>query len=619
MKCFIFNAMKGKFNMCGIVGYIGKNGAKDILLDGLSKLEYRGYDSAGISVLNKKITTVKAKGQLKNLIAKCEKVDLNGNVGIGHTRWATHGEPSDINSHPHLSMSGKISVVHNGIIENYEELKSNLIKDGVKFVSETDTEVLPHLIEKNYNGDLLDAVMKTTKALKGSYALGIISEDEPDKIIAVRKDSPLIVGLGDGENFIASDIPAILKHTKDVYLLNDNEFVILKKDSVKLVDFDKNEIKRDIYKVDFDDTAAQKGGFDHFMIKEIYEQPQAIKSTLNARVAKGEKIVLDNIGADDLKDISRVFIVACGTAYHAGLVGKTAIERLSGIPVDVDIASEFRYRNPILDKNTLVMVISQSGETADTLAALRLAKEHGCKTFAITNVVGSSVSREADFVFYTHAGPEIAVASTKAYITQLIALYIFALYMAQDKNYVEKSVLEDIKSELLTLPEKVKEALKTDDVAKKIADDIYKETDIFYLGRGLDYAVAMEGSLKLKEISYIHSEPYAGGELKHGPIALIEKGTVVIALNTNNELKGKMESNIKEVVTRGAYIVGILPEGFTDIGESYDKIIKIPDTIPLLAPVTAVVPLQLLSYYVAIKKGCNVDKPRNLAKSVTVE
>lgn len=605
--------------MCGIVGYIGKNGAKDILLDGLSKLEYRGYDSAGISVLNKKITTVKAKGQLKNLVSKCEKVDLNGNVGIGHTRWATHGEPSDINSHPHLSMSGKISVVHNGIIENYEELKSNLIKDGVKFVSETDTEVLPHLIEKNYNGDLLDAVIKTTKALKGSYALGIISEDEPDKIIAVRKDSPLIVGLGNGENFIASDIPAILKHTKEVYLLNDNEFVILKKDSVKLVDFDKNEIKRDIYKVDFDDTAAQKGGFDHFMIKEIYEQPQAIKSTLNARVAKGEKIVLDNIGADDLKDISRVFIVACGTAYHAGLVGKTAIERLSGIPVDVDIASEFRYRNPILDKNTLVMVISQSGETADTLAALRLAKEHGCKTFAITNVVGSSVSREADFVFYTHAGPEIAVASTKAYITQLIALYIFALYMAQDKNYVEKSVLEDVKSELLTLPEKVKEALKTDDAAKKIADDIYKETDIFYLGRGLDYAVAMEGSLKLKEISYIHSEPYAGGELKHGPIALIEKGTVVIALNTNNELKGKMESNIKEVVTRGAYIVGILPEGFTDIGESYDKIIKIPDTIPLLAPVTAVVPLQLLSYYVAIKKGCNVDKPRNLAKSVTVE
>lgn len=619
MKCFIFNAMKGKFNMCGIVGYIGKNGAKDILLDGLSKLEYRGYDSAGISVLNKKITTVKAKGQLKNLVSKCEKVDLNGNVGIGHTRWATHGEPSDINSHPHLSMSGKISVVHNGIIENYEELKSNLIKDGVKFVSETDTEVLPHLIEKNYNGDLLDAVIKTTKALKGSYALGIISEDEPDKIIAVRKDSPLIVGLGNGENFIASDIPAILKHTKEVYLLNDNEFVILKKDSVKLVDFDKNEIKRDVYKVDFDDTAAQKGGFDHFMIKEIYEQPQAIKSTLNARVAKGEKIVLDNIGADDLKDISRVFIVACGTAYHAGLVGKTAIERLSGIPVDVDIASEFRYRNPILDKNTLVMVISQSGETADTLAALRLAKEHGCKTFAITNVVGSSVSREADFVFYTHAGPEIAVASTKAYITQLIALYIFALYMAQDKNYVEKSVLEDVKSELLTLPEKVKEALKTDDATKKIADDIYKETDIFYLGRGLDYAVAMEGSLKLKEISYIHSEPYAGGELKHGPIALIEKGTVVIALNTNNELKGKMESNIKEVVTRGAYIVGILPEGFTDIGESYDKIIKIPDTIPLLAPVTAVVPLQLLSYYVAIKKGCNVDKPRNLAKSVTVE
>lgn len=605
--------------MCGIVGYIGKNNAKEVLLDGLSKLEYRGYDSAGISVLNSKITTVKAKGQLKNLEEKCKGINLDGNVGIGHTRWATHGAPSDINSHPHLSEDKKISVVHNGIIENYAPLKEELIKEGVNFVSETDSEVLAQLISKNYHGDILDAVIKTVGMVEGSYGLGVMCEDEPDRIIAVRKDSPLIVGLGDGENFIASDIPAVLKHTKNFYLLNDNEFVILKKDSVKIVDADKNEIKRSVYTVTFDETAAQKGGFDHFMLKEIYEQPQAIKSTLNARVAKGEKIVLDDINDGDLSGISRVFIVACGTAYHAGLVGKTAIERLSGIPVDVDIASEFRYRNPILDKNTLVMVISQSGETADTLAALRLAKQNGCKTFAITNVVGSSVSREADFVFYTHAGPEIAVASTKAYITQLIALYIFALYMAQNRNYVEESVIENIKSELLSLPKKVKKALETDDITKKIAQKICGETDIFYLGRALDYAVAMEGSLKLKEISYIHSEPYAGGELKHGPIALIEKGTVVIALNTNDALKGKMESNIKEVVTRGAYIVGVLPDGFDTPADMYDEVINVPATEALLSPVTAVVPLQLLSYHVAIAKGCNVDKPRNLAKSVTVE
>lgn len=605
--------------MCGIVGYIGKGNAKEVLLDGLSKLEYRGYDSAGISVLDGKITTVKAKGQLKNLAEKCRGVKLDGSVGIGHTRWATHGAPSDINSHPHLSYDGKISIVHNGIIENYAPLKAELIKEGVEFVSETDTEVLAQLIRKNYHGDLLDAVIETVKIVEGSYGLGVICEDEPDKIVAVRKDSPLIVGLGEGENFIASDIPAVLKHTRKFYLLNDNEFVVLKKDSVKIYDFDKKEIKHGVYTVTFDETAAQKGGFDHFMLKEIYEQPQAIKNTLNGRVAKGEKIVLDKIADGDLKDISRVFIVACGTAYHAGLVGKTAIERLSGVPVDVDIASEFRYRNPILDKNTLVMVISQSGETADTLAALRLAKQHGCKTFAITNVVGSSVSREADFVFYTYAGPEIAVASTKAYITQLIALYIFALYMAQDRNYADKETLENIKSELLLLPEKVKKALETDALTKEIAEKICVETDIFYLGRGLDYAVAMEGSLKLKEISYIHSEPYAGGELKHGPIALIEKGTVVIALNTNAELRGKMDSNIKEVVTRGARIVEILPDNFENAGEGCDELITVPATEAILAPVTAVVPLQLLSYHVAIAKGCNVDKPRNLAKSVTVE
>ncbi|MBE7037382.1 MAG: glutamine--fructose-6-phosphate transaminase (isomerizing) [Ruminococcaceae bacterium] len=605
--------------MCGIVGYIGKNEAKNVLIDGLAKLEYRGYDSAGISVLNNKITTVKAKGQLANLVKKSKDFNLEGNIGIGHTRWATHGEPSDLNSHPHLTENKKISVVHNGIIENYEELREELKNKGKKFVSQTDTEVVPHLIETFYEGNLLDAVIKATKRIEGSYALGVICEDEPDTVVAVRKDSPLIVGLGDGENFIASDIPAILKHTKDVYLLNDKEFVVLEKDKVTLFDENKNEIKKDVYKVTFDDTAAQKGGFDHFMLKEIYEQPKAIKDTLAGRVIPKERIVLDNIDKDAFQNIERIFIVACGTAYHAGLIGKNAIERLSGVPVDVDIASEFRYRNPILTKNTLVMVISQSGETADTLAALRLSKERGCKTFAITNVVGSSVSREADYVLYTHAGPEIAVASTKAYITQLVALYTFALYLAQDRNYIEREKIESIKEELLTLSDKVEKSLENSKISKEIAQKIHKETDIFYLGRGMDYAVAMEGSLKLKEISYIHSEPYAGGELKHGPIALIENGTVVICLNTNKELRGKMDSNIKEVVTRGAYIVGVIPESYTDNLETYNTIIRIPDTDPILSPVASVVPLQLIAYYVAIEKDCNVDKPRNLAKSVTVE
>lgn len=606
--------------MCGIVGYIGKNKAKDYLLDGLEKLEYRGYDSAGISVMqNGKITTVKAKGQLANLRALADTVEFTGTLGIGHTRWATHGEPSDINSHPHTSMDKKISVVHNGIIENYQELKADLIKKGYEFISQTDTEVLPHLISSFYKGDLLDAVIKAVKLVEGSYALGVICTDEPDKIVAVRKDSPLIVGLKNDGNFIASDIPAVLKETRDVYLLEDNEFVVLKTDGVKIYGENKKEIKRDIYKVEFDDTAAQKGGYDHFMIKEIHEQPQAIRDTINGRVISGQKVKLDDVNYDELKDIKRIFIVACGTAYHAGLVGKNAIERLSGIPVDVDIASEFRYRDPIIDENTLLMVISQSGETADTLAALRLAKKRGCKTFAVTNVVGSTVSREADFVFYTHAGPEIAVASTKAYITQLIAMYTFALFLAQERKFISDDVIETIKEEILILPKKVLSALKEEDKIRKIAKKISKEKDIFYLGRGMDYAVAMEGSLKLKEISYIHSETYAGGELKHGPIALIEDGTVVIAVNTNKKLCGKMDSNIREVITRGAYVIGVVPKSFENLENTYNEVITIPETEEILTPVIAVLPLQVLSYYVAIEKGFNVDKPRNLAKSVTVE
>ncbi len=606
--------------MCGIVGYIGNTPAKDILLSGLARLEYRGYDSAGISVLeNGAITTIKAKGPLKNLKQKTKGAALLGTLGIGHTRWATHGAPSDENCHPHQSASGRISVVHNGIIENYEELKTALQKKGVSFVSQTDTEVLPHLIETFYEGDLLDAVIRALNCVEGSYALGVICADEPEKLVAVRKDSPLVVGLLGGESFIASDIPAILDKTRDVYLLNDGEFAVLTKDGVTLCDKDKQPISHKVYHVTFDDTAAQKGGFAHFMLKEIHEQPQAIRDTLFGRLAKNKRIKLDGISHRDLLDINRIFIVACGSAYHAGLVGKIAIERLSGVPVDVDIASEFRYRDPIIDQHTLLMVISQSGETADTLAALRLGKARGCKSLAITNVVGSTLSREADFVFYTHAGPEIAVASTKAYITQLIALYLFALFLAQDHTFSTPERQEALKAELLTLADKVEETLSCTDVMRHIANHVYKKTDIFYLGRGMDYAVAMEGSLKLKEISYIHSEPYAGGELKHGPIALIEDGTVVIAVSTNEDLRAKMESNIREVESRGAYVVGIVPRTFGSAGNRFDAVCQLPETDPLLTPVVAIVPLQLLSYYVSAKKGLSVDKPRNLAKSVTVE
>ncbi|MBE7052773.1 MAG: glutamine--fructose-6-phosphate transaminase (isomerizing) [Ruminococcaceae bacterium] len=601
--------------MCGIVGYIGEGNAKKYLLQGLEKLEYRGYDSAGISVLqDDKIVTVKKKGPLKNLKNAIKNVDLTSDVGIGHTRWATHGIPSDKNSHPHLSEDKKISVVHNGIIENYAVLKEDLIKKGYKFVSETDTEVIAHLISHLYSGSLLDAVISATKQLKGSYSIGVISQDEPDKIIAVRKDSPLIVGLKDDGNFIASDIPAILSETKDIYILNDNEFALLKKDKVTLYDERKNEIERKIYKAEFDDVTIQKDGYDHFMIKEIFEQPKAIKDTLLSCIM-GEKVEMDSIKYDNLKDINKIFIVGCGSAYHAGLVGKIVIEKWAKIPVNVDIASEFIYRNPLIDKNTLLILISQSGETADTISALKLGKKTGCKTLAITNAMGSTISREADFVFYTRAGIEISVASTKAYITQLIALYAFALLLAQKK--MEKDEFENIKAEILLLDKKVSKILLDDKNIKTIAKKIANEKDIFYIGRGVSYASAMEGALKLKEISYIHSEAYAGGELKHGPIALIENGTVVIAINTDKNLKEKMDNNIKEVASRGAYVIGIVPESFKN--SNYNDTIKIPDTKPELYPVLSSVPLQLLSYYVATEKGYDVDKPRNLAKSVTVE
>ena len=608
--------------MCGIVGFVGKKEASPILVEGLSKLEYRGYDSAGVAVLEDgEIKVRKFKGRLKNLADDLEQSPLKGSMGIGHTRWATHGEPSDINSHPHTNENATISVVHNGIIENYIKLREWLKGKGYEFYSETDTEVIPNLVDYYYKGDLFEAVVKATSKMEGSYAIGVICKDEPDKIVAVRKDSPLIVGVGKAEYFIASDIPAVINHTREVYLLEDKEFVIMTRDGIEIKTEDGEVVDKDIYHVTWDVDAAEKGGYEDFMLKEIHEQPKAIKDTLTSRVIKNTKIQLDDIDftKEELEAFDRVFIVACGTAYHAGLVGKTIIEKLAKIPVEVDIASEFRYRDPLITENSLLIVVSQSGETADTLAVLRDAKRIGARVLAITNVVGSSVSREAHHVVYTWAGPEIAVASTKAYETQLIAMYILGIYFGEIKGTINNELSEALKEELMNLSEKVKEILTQKEKLQKYASKNYMDKDVFFLGRGLDYAVALEGSLKLKEISYIHSEAYAGGELKHGTIALIEDGTPIIALLTDEKLKDKMISNIREVVTRGAKILGIANEGDKEAKEVCDDVIYIPKTNALLTPVLSVVPLQLLAYYMAKQKGCDVDKPRNLAKSVTVE
>ncbi|KEH96798.1 glutamine--fructose-6-phosphate transaminase (isomerizing) [Clostridium massiliodielmoense] len=608
--------------MCGIVGYLGSKNAAEVLVEGLSKLEYRGYDSAGVAVLEgNEIVVKKRKGRLANLEAVLEESKLTGHIGIGHTRWATHGAPSDVNSHPHTNEKGTIAVVHNGIIENYILLRDWLTSEGYKFKSETDTEVIPHLVDYYYEGNLLEAVMKAVKKMEGSYAIGVICKDEPNKLVAVRKDSPLIVGVGEGESFIASDIPAVLNHTREVYLLEDNEFVLMEDGKITIFDENKNEVKKDIFHVTWNADAAEKGGYDHFMLKEIHEQPKAIKDTLTSRIVKGEKVNLDsiNITKEQIKNIDKIYIVACGTAYHAGVVGKTAIEKLAKIPVEVEVASEFRYRDPLITEKTLMIVISQSGETADTLAALRLAKSQNARVIAVTNVVGSSVAREADDVLYTWAGPEIAVASTKAYVTQLVAMYIIALYFAENKESVRNTEIEKIKSELLNLSEKAAEVLNDKEKIKAFAQEVFEDKDMYFLGRGLDYAVAMEGSLKLKEISYIHSEAYPAGELKHGPIALIEEGTTVIGLATQEYLFEKMLSNIKEVKTRGAKVIAIAMEGHDIIEKTVDSAIYIPRVMPIVAPILSVIPLQLLSYYVSIEKDCDVDKPRNLAKSVTVE
>lgn len=608
--------------MCGIVGYVGEREAIEVLVNGLSKLEYRGYDSAGVAVIeDKQIKVKKCKGRLKNLEAKLKEKPLMGNIGIGHTRWATHGEPLDINSHPHSNETITISVVHNGIIENYAQLKQWLKDKGYKFSSETDTEVIPNLLDYYYAGDLLDAVIKVTSKLEGSYAIGVMCNNEPDKVVAVRKDSPLIVGVGKDEYFIASDIPAILNYTRDVYYLDDKEFVVLDKKGVNIYSEDREVINKDISHITWSVDAAEKDGYEDFMLKEIHEQPKAIRDTMKSRIVLNNPINLDDIKLtkEDLDKIDRIYIVACGTAYNAGIIGKNVIEKLARISVETDIASEFRYKDPIITKDTLVIVLSQSGETADTLAVLRDSKAKGARTIAVTNVVGSSIAREAHNVLYTWAGPEIAVASTKAYVTQLIILYSIALHLADLRETISNEEIEKIKTEMLLLPDKVQRILDNKEEIQKFASKHYNEKDMYFLGRGMDYGVAMEAALKLKEISYIHSEAYAGGELKHGTIALIEKGIVVVALFTQEKLVDKMVSNIQEVLTRGAEVLGVMCEKDSYNKELIESKIIIPDTLDILTPVLSVVPLQLFAYYVSKARGLDVDKPRNLAKSVTVE
>jgi glucosamine--fructose-6-phosphate aminotransferase (isomerizing) len=608
--------------MCGIVGYIGSKQAQGILLEGLSKLEYRGYDSAGLAVYNgETIGLNKSKGRLSNLEEKLSVRSLPGELGIGHTRWATHGKPSDENAHPHVDNAERFAVVHNGIIENYIELKEELMAKGHTFVSETDTEVVAKLLAELWNGDLVSTVQNVVARLEGAYALGIISVYEPDKLVAVRCASPLIVGVGQGENFIASDIPAILKHTRDVYILEDGEMAILEKDKVTLMKVDGTPVKRETMRVSWDIATAEKGGYDHFMMKEIYEQPKAIRDTLSGRIKDGladlsQEVLLSK---EEIQNIEKIHFVACGTAYHAGLVGKYVLEDLARIPVECDVASEYRYRNPIITDKTLVVVVSQSGETADTLAALREAKKQGARVVAITNVVGSSVAREADDVIITWAGPEIAVASTKAYTSQLIAIYLLGIYFAQVRGHKTEAELKEIVAHLQQLSQKAEEVLAEEKRIEQFARSIAKSEHLFFLGRGLDYAVALEGSLKLKEISYIHSEAYAAGELKHGTLALIEEGIPVIALATQQSVYEKMVSNIQEVKARGAKVLGFVPEGDTEFIKSVDEVIHIPKTIDLLSPVLTVIPLQLFAYYACVERGYDVDKPRNLAKSVTVE
>ena len=612
--------------MCGIVGYIGTKKASPILINGLLRLEYRGYDSAGISTIEKDgLSIMKDKGRVKNLNNLPGIDDLEGTIGIAHTRWATHGKPSKENSHPHMDNSKTFSVVHNGIIENYNELRKLLINNGYTFYSQTDTEIIPNLIHYYYSKDdnndsfrFLRAVKNACSDLKGSFALENICKNDPNNMIVVRKDSPLVIGKGNRENYISSDIPAILSFTREFYLLEDLEFVVLSRDDAKFYDKNLNSIDKKIQTIEWNASSAEKDGFEDYMLKEIYEQPTAIRETIGAKLGEGSKCEFDELKftKEYLKSLNKIYLVACGTAMHAGLAAKNMLERICKIPTEVDIASEFRYRDPIVDEKTLCIFISQSGETADTIAALKLSKEKGAKTLAISNVIGSSITREADYSIYTHAGPEIAVASTKAYTSQVVLLAILAIYFAETLELTDKNILE-LKNNILELPSKIEETLKCAEQIKEFGHRIYQEKDVFFLGRGIDETVAKESALKLKEISYIHADSYPAGELKHGPIALIENDITVISIMTDKNLVEKTVSNIQEVITRGAKTLVVTNQNIDD--KMFDTVIHIPETNTFISPILSVIPLQLLAYYISKEKGLDVDKPRNLAKSVTVE
>ena len=609
--------------MCGIVGYIGEKKAKEVIIDGLQHLEYRGYDSAGIALcIDGKIDVRKHVGRIKDLQPLIQEPSFESTVGIGHTRWATHGAPSDVNAHPHTNEENTIAVVHNGIIENYVEIKEELIREyGVEFRSETDTEVIAQLIGIYYDGDLHEAVNKAVAQMRGAYAIGVIAAAEPDKIVAVRKDAPLIAGIGKGCNYIASDIPAIMQRVRQIYLIENNETIVVTADKIEIFDENNQPVEREVFNVEWDEDSAEKGGYEHFMLKEINEQPKGIADTLMRRLDEDGNIKLDGIELtkEDLEKIDKVYIVACGTAYHAGLIGKFTIEKLAKIPVEVDIASEFRYRDPFVNEKTLFIAISQSGETLDTLMALREAKSKGARILSVVNVVGSSIARESDDVFYTWAGPEIAVASTKAYTTQLMVMYMLGLYMGRLKGVIDDDVYHFILDWLKKMPQKLEHYLESQKKVRPIANRFHRENEMFFIGRGLDASVAYEASLKMKEISYINSFAIAAGELKHGTIALIDQGTLVVVLATQDALFEKMLSNIKEVQARGAYVLAVAKESDKEVEKQADEVIFIPDCPDELTPLLSVVPMQLFAYYVAYARGCDIDKPKNLAKSVTVE
>ena len=605
--------------MCGIVGFVGEEKAAPILIEGLRRLEYRGYDSAGIAVSDNDVTVIKEKGRIQNLQTEVEKEKPQGTVGIGHTRWATHGVPDKTNAHPHKSMNGVVTLVHNGIIENYIDLKNDLISKGYEFKSQTDTEVIAQLYDSLFDGDAINTLIKTAHKLEGSFAVAMLVKGYEDKVFAMKKDSPLIVGIGKNENYLASDIPAILPYTRDCYIVNDNEFVEISKDEIKVYDKNGSEKPCKIKTINMSIESAEKGGYDYFMAKEIYEQPRAVHDTVSPLIKNGKIELPFSFPENFIKNLKRIYIVACGSAYHVGVLAKYIIEDLARIPVTVDIASEFRYRNPIIKKGDLCIFVSQSGETADTLASLREAKKRGAFTLSIVNVLYSTIARESDGVIYTNAGAEIAVATTKAFSAQLGVSYILASFLAYKKGHIDEEYIKKFTDKILCIPEKIKKSLETDNITEKLAKLISTKEHIFFMGRGIDYPLCLEGSLKLKEISYIHCEGYGAGELKHGTISLIEEGTVVVAIATDDSLYGKMVSNIKEVHARGAFVIAVVKEGTKGIDQVADEVIYIPNASRYLTPSLTVVPLQLLAYHTTVERKLDVDKPRNLAKSVTVE